>query len=308
MIKSTKVNLKKKIIVTGANGFTGRFVCQELIERNIPFSVILRPGTDYQWFKEQNILIFYADINSRSQLSEALIGSYTLINIASIGFGAAKTILAACKLSSVKRVIFISSTSLFTKLNAKSKKLRIEAENLIKKSDLNWTIFRPTMIYGSPDDRNMIKLIRWIDKRPLIPIFGKGNCLQQPIFVKDLAWAIVEVIDNKKTLKNIYNLSGKEPISFNQIINIISKNLKKKPIKIFLPYHFAARILSFVEFLGINFFIKSEQIMRLNEDKNFSHSKAEKTFGFRPKKFSDVISIEIRMYKKLCENNKKFKI
>ena len=54
------------------------------------------------------------------------------------------------------------------------------------------------MIFGSPKDRNMIKLINWIDKVPFIPVFGKGNNFQQPIYVKDLAWSIVEIIEKRK--------------------------------------------------------------------------------------------------------------
>ena len=84
------------------------------------------------------------------------------------------------------RLRFLSSTSIYTSLNASSKKIRNNAENIIKKSSLIWSIIRPTMIYGTPKDRNMIKLITWIDKVPLIPIFGNGNSLQQPIYVKKL--------------------------------------------------------------------------------------------------------------------------
>ena len=297
MANYNQVFLKERILVSGANGFTGRFVCKELIRRKICFSVILRPGSNYQWFKEKNIIVFYADLNNSSQLTKVLNGSHTLINIASIGFGAAKTILNSCKDSSIERAIFISSTSLFTNLNAKSKEVRLEAESLIKNSNLNWTILRPTMIYGTPDDRNMIRLIKWIDKVPFIPIFGKGNSLQQPIFVTDLAWSIVEIINNKKTFNKIFNLSGKQAITFLGIINVISNYIGKKPIKIHLPYLFFARILELFELLGFKFFVKSEQIMRLNEDKSFSYSEAAKVFGFKPKDFSEGILNEINIYR-----------
>lgn len=297
MANYNKSFLKEKILVSGANGFTGRFVCEELIKRNISFSVILRPGSDYQWFKEKNIFVFYADLNNSRQLTKVLDGSHIFINIASIGFGAAKTILNSCNDSSIERVIFISSTSIFTNLNSKSKKIRLEAESIIKRSNLNWTILRPTMIYGTPDDRNMIRLIKWIDKVAFIPIFGKGNSKQQPIFVADLAWSIVEIINNKKTFNKIFNLSGKEPITFLRIINIISSYVGKKPLKIYLPYLFFAKIFKLFELLGLKFFIKSEQIMRLNEDKTFSYSEAAKVFGFKPKDFSEGILSEINIYK-----------
>ena len=298
MIKHINNNFKfKRIIISGANGFTGRYVCRELISRGILFSVILRPGSCTDWMIKNNIEYHFADLNNIQKLSNILKGKECLINIASIGFGSAGNILQSCKNAYVKRVVFISSTSIFTKLNAKSKKIRMEAEKLIVNSNLNWTILRPTMIFGSPKDRNMIKLIKWIDKVPFIPIFGKGDNFHQPIYVKDLAWSIVEIIENKKTFNEIFNLSGPEPLTFKEIIKTISCYLEKKPMMLFLPYLFFSKILLFIEFFGLKFFIKSEQILRLNEDKIFPNDKAKKIFGYKPTEFNKAIFDEIKIYK-----------
>ena len=126
----------------------------------------------------------------------------------------------------------------------------MEAEKLIVNSNLNWTILRPTMIFGSPKDRNMINLIKWIDKVPFIPIFGKGDNFQQPIYVKDLAWSIVEIIEKKKTFNEIFNLSGPEPLTFKEIIKTISFYLGKKTIDAFFFHiYFSHKILNLIEFL-----------------------------------------------------------
>ena len=289
----------KKLIVTGANGFTGRHVCEELISRNIKFSVILRPGTNSYWMNKKNVSVFYSDLNDGNNLSKILKNFDYLINIASLGFGSAMPIVKACENASLKRVIFLSSTSIFTSLNASSKNIRNKAENIIKNSSLIWSIIRPTMIYGTPKDRNMIKLISWIDKTPIMPIFGDGNSLQQPVYVKDLARFIVDILDNKDSYKNDFNISGKNSLTFNEIIKEISEILNKKPLKIYLPYLLCARILRLFEYLNINFPLKSEQILRLNEDKSFSYSKAKSLIGYRPIDFKNGINNEIKMYKKI---------
>ena len=288
----------KRIIISGANGFTGRYVCRELKSRGIIFSVILRPGSCTKWMIKNNIEFYFADLNNIEQLTNILKGNECLINIASIGFGSASKIVKSCKNANIKRVIFISSTSIFTQLNSKSKKIRIEAEKSIFHSNLNWTIFRPTMIFGSPKDRNMIKLINWINKVPFIPIFGKGKNFQQPVYVKDLAWSIVEIIGNENTFQKTFELSGPKPLTFIEIIKTISFYLGKKPLMIFLPYLFFSRILKLIESFGIKFFIKSEQIMRLNEDKIFSHDKAKTIFGYKPTEFNKAIFEEIEIYKR----------
>ena len=290
--------MKKKIIVSGANGFTGRYVCLELLKRKIPFIALLRPETDASWFNARAISCRYADLKDYEKLRKEFNNCEILLNIASIGFGCAPSILKACEKAGIKRAVFISTTAIFTRLNASSKSIRKEAESQIRKSNLKWTILRPTMIFGSLNDRNIIKLIKWIDKYPLLPIFGSGNHLQQPVFVKDIAWSVVEIIDNKETFSEDFNLSGSYPITYKKMINIIERKLSKKIIKVFISSQIAISFLKLLEFLSLKFFIKSEQIERLNENKNFSHKKAQQIFGYKPTTFLDAISQEIYLYKK----------
>ena len=153
------------------------------------------------------------------------------------------------------------------------------------------------MIFGTPQDRNIIRLINWIYKYPLLPIFGNGKSLQQPVYVKDVAWSAVEVLNNNKTIKNDFNISGKVHLSYNEMIKVISKNLNKKIFKLYLPLFLFAKIFKILERVGIKLAIKSEQIIRINENKSFSYAKALEVFGYDPMHFDDVIKEEILMYK-----------
>ena len=289
-------NRNEKIIVTGGNGFTGRFVCKELLKRKINFSVILRPGKNYNWLKRNKIDIIYADLDDKDTLSNAFRGFDFLINVASLGFGSAENIIAACENAGIKRTVFVSSTSIFTTLNANSKIIRKKAENSIKKSNLVWTIIRPTMIYGSPQDRNIIKLIKWINNFPIIPVFGDGKSLQQPVYVNDVALALVDVLYNEITFYKTYNISGKDPLTFNEVIDLISKKLERKVFKIFIPFKTIVKVLKFFEFFNIYFPLSSEQIIRINEDKSFPYNEASKDFGFDPLSFKSGINKEIEMF------------
>lgn len=291
------INKNKKVVVCGANGFTGRFLCKELLKRGITFLAILRPGNDNTWIIQNNISYKYIDLNNYKELGKQIKDYEILISLASIGFGSVPSILKACKNANIERVIFTSTTAIFTKLNSKSKKIRESAEKQIRKSNLNWTIIRPTMIYGSPDDRNIIKLIKWIDKYPFIPIIGTGEFLQHPIFVEDLSKVFSNILSNKNTYKKSFNVSGKNALTYNKMIKIIKNELKTNCIPIYFPYRISLLLFKIFEKIKIKFPIKSEQIERLNEDKYFNHSKAYKAFGFKPLGFKEVIRIEINKYK-----------
>ncbi len=289
----------KEVVVCGANGFTGRFFCKELLKRKIPFLAIVRPGNDTKWMKKNKISYKYADLNNTLELEKKIKGYKTLVSLASIGFGSVPSILKACKNNNIDRVIFTSTTAIFTKLNAKSKKIRKLAEKQIRESNLDWTIIRPTMIYGSPDDRNIIRLIKWIDKYPIIPVIGNGKFLQQPIFVVDLSKAIVNILENEKTYKKSFNLSGKKALTYNKMILTIKNELKTNCKIIYFPYKLSLILFKALEKLNIKLFIKSEQLERLNENKNFNFLKAYKAFSFSPIGFEEGIKIEIQKYKNI---------
>jgi len=295
-MNSEKDSKLKPVIVTGANGFTGRFVCEELLKRKVPFLALVRPKTDINWFVERSIKVIFADINNFKDMSYALSKGSSLINIASIGFGAAPILIKACKKENIKRVIFISTTAIFTKLNSKSKSIRINAEDFILKSNLEFTILRPTMIYGNYRDRNLIKLIKWIKRYPFIPVFNKGLALQQPIYVEDVAWAVVTSLLDPNAINQIFNISGAYSINFSEMIDVISKSLNKRIIKIPVNPKFAIILIKVLKYLNFKVPISEEQINRVIEDKIFSNAKAKKIINFHPLSFQDGIKKEINQY------------
>ena len=286
----------KLAIVTGANGFTGRYVCMELIRKNMPFIVLLRPNTDPNWFIRFSIKYRFADINNLHELVPAMKSCDTLINVASIGFGAAPILIKACHEVGIKRALFVSTTAIFTKLNSSSKSIRLDAEYEITQSRLNFTIIRPTMIFGSKDDRNIFRLISWINKYPIIPVLQKGDGLQQPVFVKDVAWAIVESINNPNTKNTIFNVAGPKAIKFKKMIDIISKKLGKKIFQISINPNLAILFIKFMNFLNIKNLVSEEQVKRVIEDKNFSNKKAKELINFNPKPFDYVITQQLENY------------
>jgi nucleoside-diphosphate-sugar epimerase len=216
-----------------------------------------------------------------------------LVNIASIGFGHAPNIVNAALESGIKRVVFISTTALFTTLNAPSKSVRLAAEATIRNSMLDYTILRPTMIYGSPRDRNMSRLVRYLHKYPVFPILGDGECLQQPVNVEDVAGAVVKALGSEKTIGKAYNIPGAKALTMNQVVDTISGILNRRTRKVHLPAAPFVKGLIILENFGIKLPIKSEQMLRLNEDKAFPFDAAMKDFGFAPLDFEEGIRREI---------------
>lgn len=282
-----------KVFVTGGTGFTGSHVVPLLLKNGYEVRCLYRLESDRSVLPDPKIEWVLGDLSDAQALSASMRGTDALVNIASLGFGHADSILRAATEAGISRAIFVSTTAIFTQLNARSKNTRLAAEESIQTSGLKYTILRPTMIFGSPRDRNMWRLIRFMRYSPVVPVFGDGNSLQQPIYVGDVAQAIVSCLCNDQTIGKSYNIAGKTPLTYNQVIDTIAKQMNKRVWKIHIPSAPMVSLLKFFERLHIPFPIKAEQILRLNENKNFSYEEAKREFGFSPLAFEKGIALEL---------------
>lgn len=295
---------KNHILLIGGTGFTGKRVLHSLSHRHdIQVTCLLRPGSTLKDVPEgMTVAVVRGDLDDEATLKKAMAGKDGMIYVASLGFGHAETVVKAAQESRLKKCVFTSTTAIFTKLNASTKKIRKAAELEITNSDLNWTIIRPTMIYGRKGDRNMERLVKFLKRSPIIFIPGSGNSLQQPNFVDDVAGAVVAAYFNGKTAHKAYDISGKDQLTFNEVVDTIANVLDKKVWKIHVPLKLCLGILyryeSFAVHLGLRPWLKAEQVLRLNEDKVFTHDEAARDFGYTPKDFAEGVTELISELKK----------
>jgi uncharacterized protein YbjT (DUF2867 family) len=282
-----------KVLVTGATGLTGSFVTPLLLRQGAEVRCFVRASSDTSRLPAGQVELARGDLNDRSSIEGALEGVDALVNIASLGFGHAPDIVSAAVAKGVRRAVFISTTAIFTTLDAPSKRVRLAAEEAIRRSGLSYTILRPTMIYGSSRDRNMCRLIRYLRRWPVIPVFGTGEHLQQPVYVEDLAAAVARSLSCARTEGRAYNLSGPAPLSYNNIIDTICELLDRTVHKVHLPAAPLASALASLERLALRLPVKAEQVRRLNEDKVFDPAEAVKDFGYSPRPFADGIRMEL---------------
>jgi uncharacterized protein YbjT (DUF2867 family) len=283
-----------KFLLTGATGFTGSHVLARLQRDGIAVRCYVRSPEKGVALERQGIEVARGDLSDEASFAAACTGCDALINVASIGFGHGPGIIRVLKHIGIKRAAFVSTTAIFTQLNAPSKAVRVAAEEAIRGSGLEWTILRPTMIYGTERDRNICRLIRYVRRFPVLPIFGSGNFQMQPIYVEDLANAIVSAAVSVQTIRQDYNLSGSVPLTYNELVRTTARLLGRRIGLLHIPHRAAVKTLLAGEKLRLKLPVKAEQILRLNEDKAFSWEKAGRDFGFSPLSFSAGVEAEIR--------------
>lgn len=286
--------LQMNVVVTGGTGFLGQFVVKQLVDRGHRVAALVRSKTSARVVRGLQARPVSGDLDEAVSVETAFrgAGADVLVNLASLGFGHTPTILAAAEASGIGRAIFVSTTSIFTELNTPSKETRRTAEKLIRSSGLKWTIIRPTMIYGTPQDRNMVRLLTIAKRWPLVPLPGGGKGLQQPVHVQDVANSIVASAERPGTIGRTYDLAGPAPMALNEVCRHAAEAVGKDPWFVSIPLWPLEKAVRLVEIVGARPRVSSEQIRRLAEDKSFDITDATVDLDFAPRDFERGIRDE----------------
>lgn len=287
------------ILVTGVTGNTGTYVLKNLCEL-VSSKNIVGIVRSNQYLNQENIQIESGDLTDLNFL-ESVYKKYNfeeVIHIANIRMS--KNIMGLSEKYGVKRTILIHTTGVFSKYQEYSSLYNEIEESIINTEFRNtsYVIVRPSMIYGNERDYNMHRLIKFLSKSPVFPLFGDGKALMQPIHVEDLADAICEIYKNKDIINEDFNITGASILEYQQIVEIISKGINKSIMLIKIPIPLAIFAAKCARLVLRKSIITVEQIERLQEDKAYSHEKATKIFDFSPRTFEQGITEEIDILKK----------
>lgn len=284
------------VLVIGGSGFLGRHVVPHLVSRGHRVAALARSQQAAETVVRCGATPLPGDLDDPASLDAAFAraGVDTLVNLASLGFGHAPAIISAALDADVRRAVFVSSTAIFTTIDAPSVPRRRAGEDAVTASPLEWTVVRPTMIYGAPGDRNLERLLRLLVRSPLVPLPGGGQRLQQPVHVDDLARTIVELIDRPHSIHRCYDLAGPEPITFRALIEQAAAAVSRHPRLVPLPLRPAITAARLYEQVARRPRIKAEQLERLAEDKAFDIAPAVRDLDYRPRAFADGIADEAR--------------
>jgi nucleoside-diphosphate-sugar epimerase len=288
---------RSMILVTGITGHSGKWFARRLVKERFSEQVrcLLRPTSDVDPVERIGLRFskVIGDIEDPDFLDFAMKGVDTVLHIAQIQYST-KIVEAAVR-QKVRWAILVHTTGRYSKFkSAATEYIAIEDNILMARNAIAITILRPTMIYGGSQDRNMYRLINYLSRHTFFPMFGSGKKLMQPVHARDLGNAYYDVLSNQTvTMNQEYNLAGKEPIAYRDLIRVVSHALGRKNVLIPIPMWFSLIAAKMYNAISKKPLISIEQVMRLNEDKVFSFERAAVDFGYSPIDFSAGIEPEV---------------
>ena len=165
------------------------------------------------------------------------------------------------------------------------------AEELVRRSGLDYTIFRPSLIYG-PRDQFVNLFARIIRFSPFVPVIGGGRARFQPVSVKAVARAFVRALCEPKSIGQCYDLCGPETFTMPELLDHIFALMRKKRFKLRVPLVLARAQAAFLEFLFQRVLKKApplnrDQLVMLEEDNVGDARAANELFGLRHAPFRE---------------------
>lgn len=289
------------IAVTGLTGHSGSFLLQEFIDNGYKGKIrcLVRSSTrtDKLAASGLDIEIFPGDIQSVEDLSRFVDGAETVIHIAGI-WRTLKLLEAINRVGGVKHIILVHTTGIYSKHKIASREYEEIEARMQKYLDMgmNITILRPTMIFGDMRDHNISKFIKLVAKLPVLPEIDHGTGLIQPVNARDLGQAYYKAAMVERLPRLSYNISGERELSIHELLELIARYMGKKPRFISLPMGLGVFGAKTVKLLSGGRVDLVEKVLRLGEDRNFSHADATEDFGYEPASFNEGLEREVKEF------------
>lgn len=205
---------------------------------------------------------------------------------------ATKNMLEAARRAGIRRHLQMSALGSRPNATSRYHQSKWHAEEQVRASGLDWTIFRPSIIFGPKDDF-INKLAGYIRSYPAVPVIGDGRYRLQPISADDVARCFSLALEKPEAAGQAYELCGPDRITYNDLLDTIGRVIGKGHVsKIPNPLGIMKLVVPVMQ--GFSFFpITMDQITMLVEE-NICASPWPQVFGFEPERFEPGIAKYLR--------------
>ena len=329
------------VAVTGASGFVGRHVVRELVSRGWKVRALVRSperavdaiadGSATR-LREMGVELVIGDVCEARAAGACVSGAAACVHLVGIirekrgehpgdpvqtferlHTQATRTMVEACRAAGVQRYVQMSALGVGPEGKSAYQKTKWEAEQIVRRSGLDWTIFRPSLIHGAGSEfiEMMSDLVSG-EQAPwfFIPYFVRQEfdprlpmniaptrmvpAKVQPVAVQDVAMAFAKALETPGAVGEVYTLAGPETLDWQQLTIALRDTLptgNKRLGTFYVPGPHAAVIAKVAKAVGVDALLPFDegQALMATQDNTAESTKAEIELGFRPVGFNAAL-------------------
>ncbi len=274
------------ILVTGATGFVGGHLVRRLLVDGCKVRALVHTGTPPRDLPVHGIEFATGDITNRDSLCSAMEGVETVVHLAgiiaerghasfeAIHVNGTRNVVEAAAKTDVERLVHMSALGTRPQATCRYHQTKWQAEQLVRgggeaeNSPYQWTILRPSVIFGEGDG---------------------FTAAVRPIFIDDLVASIAWCLAHDEALGETYELGGPEHLTFDRVVDIVARHLGVQKRKLHVPMALMFLLSCAHEVLARSPKVTVDQLRMMSEDNICELTVLTDTFGIEPTRLADVL-------------------
>lgn len=283
-----------RVLVTGATGFLGRRVVRDLLQRRHEVRCLVHTPGRERLFDHNEVEVHYGNVTDAHSLPPAMEGAESVVHLAAIireGRGVTfqslnhqgtATAVAAAQAAGVREFIQLSALGAAPDPAYRYLYSKWQAERAVIESGLNWTVLRPSLLFGEGDEflNAIAGLVRL---GPVTPVLGRGSNRLQPVAADDVARCVGLAVGQREVQGRILQLGGPDQLTYNEIVREVARAMGLRRRLLHLPV-WPARLMAGVMGAAMPHPPITAEQLRMLELRNVTdHNRLESDFGFAPR-------------------------
>jgi len=267
-----------KLFLTGGTGFVGSEILKQLTKDGHEVRCLVRPDSKKELAVREGVEIVNGDITQPESLSGKMEGCEAVIHLVGIirafpakgitfekiHYEGSRNVIDEAKRAGIERFLHMSALGASAEAKALYHQTKYKAEQYLKQSGLNYTIFRPSVIFG-PGGEFVEMLAKMVRMGPIVPVIGNGRFKMQPVAIQNVAQGYLRALSNPVAQGKIYEIGGPEQFEYDQILDVFATNLGRKIIKFHQPVALVKPMVCLLE--RFSFFpLGSDQLLMMKDN------------------------------------------
>lgn len=231
--KRVKFKAMNKVILLGGTGFVGRHVCEKLVQQNCRVTVLTRRRANARHLQMLPLLdVVEIHAHDSASLAPVLAGQDAVVNLVAILHGNEAAfdkahvqlplqLARACEAVGLRRVVHISALGASASSASMYQRSKARGEGVLLGAGLDVTMLRPSVIFGA-EDKFLNTFASLQQLFPVVPL-AASQARFQPVWVEDVARAVVQCLQDPRTAGQIYEACGPEIFTLRQLVELAGR-------------------------------------------------------------------------------------